>query len=74
MTPTNPGAGVHLSRASAVVVQRVPAAEVEWFLGWQAEVDRAEVSRGRGGLELTLNVGPELDAPDGRRLRLGAPF
>ena len=33
--------GLHASRASAVVVQRVPAAAVEGFLEWQRDADRA---------------------------------
>ena len=46
-------AGVHVSRASAVVVQRVPAADVDWFLGWQADVARAaEASGGYCGTDV----------------------
>ena len=29
---------VHISRASAVIVQRVPTSEVDWFLEWQGNV------------------------------------
>ena len=32
---------VHASKASAVVVQRVPAAETDWFLDWQRGVTEA---------------------------------
>lgn len=32
---------VHLSQASAVIVQRVPADAVDWFLQWQGDATRA---------------------------------
>jgi antibiotic biosynthesis monooxygenase (ABM) superfamily enzyme len=47
------GTGVHIARASAVIVQRVPAADVDWFLGWQADVGRAaEASGGYCGTDV----------------------
>lgn len=44
---------VRLSRASAVVVQKVPAADVDWFLDWQREVtEAAETCRGYCGTDV----------------------
>ena len=40
-TANSPSLDVHASRSSAVVVQRVSPADVEAFLEWQREVDRA---------------------------------
>jgi uncharacterized protein len=41
MATTSPGAGMRVSRATAVVVQRVPASAVDWFLEWQRDATRA---------------------------------
>ncbi len=62
MTSTSSGAGVHVSRASAVIVQRVPDAEADWFLGWQADVGRA--AEARGGYCGTDVFPPSGDKPD----------
>ncbi|WP_406698314.1 antibiotic biosynthesis monooxygenase [Singulisphaera sp. Ch08] len=44
---------VRLSRASAVVVQKVPAADVNWFLDWQRDVtETAETFPGYSGTEV----------------------
>jgi antibiotic biosynthesis monooxygenase (ABM) superfamily enzyme len=44
---------VHVSRASAVIVQRVPADAVNWFLEWQGEVTRtAQAFRGYCGTDV----------------------
>ncbi|AGA24520.1 antibiotic biosynthesis monooxygenase [Singulisphaera acidiphila] len=44
---------VRLSRASAVIVQRIPTADVDWFLGWQRDVtEAAETFRGYCGTDV----------------------
>ncbi|SIO35343.1 hypothetical protein SAMN05444166_4027 [Singulisphaera sp. GP187] len=44
---------VRLSRASAVVVQTIPAADVDWFLDWQRDVtETAEAFRGYCGTDV----------------------
>lgn len=52
-TANSPSAGLHVSRSSAVVVQRVPAAAVEGFLEWQRQTCRvAEDFAGYCGTDL----------------------
>lgn len=41
MSSTSTSAGLRVSRATAVVVQRVPASAVDWFLEWQRDTTRA---------------------------------
>jgi antibiotic biosynthesis monooxygenase (ABM) superfamily enzyme len=53
---------MHVSRASVVIVQRVPPAEVDWFLGWQADVAQAaEACGGYCGADV---FPPSGDNPD----------
>ena len=50
---------VHISRASAVVVQQVPAALVDWFMEWQSGVTgAAEGFAGYGALRSILRAKP----------------
>jgi len=53
MATASPSAGMRVSRASAAVVQRVPASAVDWFLEWQRDTTRAaEAFPGYGGTEV----------------------
>ena len=53
MATASPSAGMRVSRASAAVVQRVPASAADWFLEWQRDTTRvAEAFPGYGSTEV----------------------